>query len=99
MKYYDIMDGEEKGYFIEFESQYEAQKWLDDTKKRFPEYVERNGMHIVENERQTIGEKCIEMERTIEAQQKEIEQLDKDRINAQRLLEAGQVSIMEVVVE
>lgn len=62
MKYWDIMDREEKGTFITFESDYEAQKWLKNHSQR------NEGLHIVERDRQTIYEKC-------EAQQKEIEQL------------------------
>ena len=53
MKYYDLMDKEEKGSFITFENQYEAKEWLINQTKRFPQ----DGLHIVENERLTIYEK------------------------------------------
>lgn len=48
MKYWDIMDREEKGTFITFESDYEAQKWLKNHSQR------NEGLHIVERDRQTI---------------------------------------------
>jgi len=59
MKEWDIRDKAEEGIFISFDDKREAQEWLNDHIKRFPEYVERNGMHIVECERQTLSEKCL----------------------------------------
>jgi disulfide oxidoreductase YuzD len=56
MKYYDIMNKEETGYCISFNSQREAENWLNEHIKKYPEYVARNGYHIVENERLTLSE-------------------------------------------
>jgi hypothetical protein len=78
MKYWDIRDKYEGGIFISFDNRREAQEWLDDHKKRFPEHAEKNGMHIVECERQTLGEKYA-------AQEKEIDQL---RAQVARMKEA-----------
>lgn len=57
MKYYDIMDKEEKGIFISFVDFNEANNWLSKETEWSPEYVKNEGMHIVENERLTIYEK------------------------------------------
>ena len=73
MKYWDIQDKAEEGTFVTFESHREAQNWLDRETARYPERVNRNGMHIVERERQTLSEKCVELEHTIEALQQENE--------------------------
>lgn len=50
MKYYDIMDKEEKGIYISFEDKVEAEKWL----MNMPKYM---GTHIVEHERLTNFER------------------------------------------
>jgi len=60
MKYYDAMDKEENGTFITFTSKHEADDWLNRQKKEFPERVERDGIHIVENERLTPYERGVE---------------------------------------
>lgn len=57
MKYYDIMDGKEEGYFITFDNRIDARNYLEDMTEKYSDYVKREGMHIVENERLTIGEK------------------------------------------
>lgn len=57
MKYYDIMDKEEEGFFISFETYEQAQNWLDKQEDRFYENSVRYGMHIVENERSTTSER------------------------------------------
>ncbi|NFE73360.1 hypothetical protein FDC27_05255 [Clostridium botulinum] len=52
MKYYDIMDKEERGIYISFQDKKEAEEWMSkQPDKRF------NGLHIVENERLTISER------------------------------------------
>jgi predicted RNase H-like nuclease (RuvC/YqgF family) len=76
MKYWDIRDAAEEGIFILFDNKREAQEWLDDHAKRFPKHTEENGMHIVECERQTLSEKCVQLEHTIEALQQEIKSLN-----------------------
>jgi predicted nuclease with TOPRIM domain len=57
MKYYDIMDIKEDGYYLSFDNRHEAAEWLANEMKRFPQRVEKKGLHIVENERLTINEK------------------------------------------
>jgi len=57
MKYYDIMDKEEEGSFISFESQEQAKSWLDKKEDRFSKESIRYGMHIVEHERLTSFER------------------------------------------
>lgn len=56
MKYYDIMDKEEKGIFTSFTDKNEAEEWLSKQDDRLLESSIRYGMHIVEVERVTISE-------------------------------------------
>ncbi|WP_010501351.1 hypothetical protein [Paenibacillus elgii] len=44
------MDRDEKGIFITFEYFSEAERWIDGQVKSFPEWVEREGCHIVRKE-------------------------------------------------
>ncbi|KEI94998.1 hypothetical protein N496_18685 (plasmid) [Clostridium botulinum A2B3 87] len=57
MKYYDIMDKEEKGIFTSFTDKSEAEEWLSKQDDRLLESSIRYGMHIVEVERVTISER------------------------------------------
>ena len=57
MKYYDAMDKEEKGTFITFDDQEQAEGWLDKQEDRFFKNSIRFGMHIVEDERLTSFER------------------------------------------
>lgn len=58
MKYYEIMDKEEKGIFISFTEQFDALRWLKREKNRNPKRVEKQGLHIVEVDRLTLSERC-----------------------------------------
>lgn len=75
MKEWDIRGTDEQGIWISFDNRREAEEWINDHTKRFLEHTEREGLHIVECERESIGEKCIRLEKQIEAQQQEIEKL------------------------
>lgn len=59
MKYYDIMDKDEKGIFITFQDQQIAEDWLNKQEDRFSKNSIRYGMHIVEAERLTSFERNI----------------------------------------
>jgi hypothetical protein len=41
------MNRAESAYFIDFSWESEGVRWLDDQKRRFPEFVEREGIHLV----------------------------------------------------
>lgn len=58
MKYYEIMDKEEKGIFISFTEKFDALIWLRGEKVRNPKRVEEEGLHIVEVDRLTLSERC-----------------------------------------
>ena len=57
MKYYDIMDKEERGIYISFRGKREAEEWLNKQEDRLCKNSIRYGMHIVENERLTLSER------------------------------------------
>ncbi len=50
MKFYDIMDKEERGIYISFQDKKEAEEWIS-------EQPSSRELHIVENERLTISER------------------------------------------
>lgn len=74
MKYFYIMDKEEKGIFISFTDRYEAEEYLNREKRCFPERCEQHGLHIVEKERLTLQEK---VDRAIEKINLKIKQYEK----------------------
>jgi len=57
MKFFDIMDKEEEGSFITFETRNQAEVWLEKETNRNSNRIEENGMHIVGNERLTVYER------------------------------------------
>lgn len=57
MKYFDIMDKEEKGIFISFTDKTEAENYLNREMESFPERCEKYGLHIVEKEKLTLSER------------------------------------------
>ena len=57
MKYYDIMDKDEKGSFITFQNREDAESWLSKQGDRFLKGSIRYNIHVVENERLTINER------------------------------------------
>jgi hypothetical protein len=59
MKYYDAMNKDESGTFVTFSAKHEAEAWMEEQKRRFPERVERDGIHIVENEQLTPYERAV----------------------------------------
>ncbi|MBY6916025.1 hypothetical protein [Clostridium botulinum] len=57
MKYYEIMDKEEKGIYISFTEMIDAYNWLEKEKSSNPVRVEEQGLHVVEVDRLTTNER------------------------------------------
>jgi hypothetical protein len=73
MREWDIRGTDEQGIWISFDNRYEAEEWISDHTKRFPEHTQREGLHIVECERESIGEKCMRLETEIQHLQAQVE--------------------------
>ena len=60
LKYY-IMNKEEDAYYIDFDNEYRAKEWLKEQTEKFPEYVEKNGYHIVEKKYVSYTDELINL--------------------------------------
>ena len=59
-KFY-ISNKDESAYHIDFDYEFDAERWLADHAKYFPEHTKENGLHIVEKEYISYSEKLTNL--------------------------------------
>jgi hypothetical protein len=76
-----VMSAAEDGYCMDFDWQLEADRWMADRLRESPEYIERNGYHIVKQRSLTEVEKIAnEAADALEAANSRIAQFEAARI-------------------